>query len=119
MSQTLPRRKKTHLKEVQLDLRYLKMKEKDIDKEPEVDEQILANVYEVFKEIELGYCSNDQKEIMQTNAGHLKNTLCFVQKHWKVLFRSEYPHIPTEEFKCSRLLNALAAADLNRKKKNE
>ena len=105
------------MKEVQLDLRYLKMKEEDIDKEPEVDEHILANVYGLFEEIEVGYCSNDQKKKLLTNAENLKNTLCFVQKHWKVLLRTDYPHIPTDDFKSSKLLNLLT--DLNRKKKNE
>ena len=38
------------MKEVQLDLRYLKMKEKDIDKEPEVDEQILWEAAWTFGE---------------------------------------------------------------------
>lgn len=107
------------MKEVQLDLRYLEMKEMDIDKEREINEQVLAKVYEVFKEVELGYHSNDQKEMLLTNAEKLKNTLCFVQKHWKVLLHAAYPHIPTEDFKYSRILNALAVADLNRSKKKE
>ena len=100
-----------------MDLRYLEMKELDIDKEREINEQVLAEVYEVFKEVELGYHSNDQKEMLITNAEKLKNTLCFVQKYWKVLLHAEYPHIPTEGFKYSRLLNTLAVADLNRSKK--
>ena len=70
------------MKDVQLNLRYLKMKEKDVDKEPEVDEQILANLHRLFEEIEVGCCSNDQKKKLTTNAGHLKNALCFVQIHW-------------------------------------
>ena len=105
------------MKEVQSDLRYLTMKEEDIDKEPEVDEQVLASLYGLFKEIEVRYCSNDQKEKLSTNAGHIKNALCFVQKHWKVLLCAEYPHIPTDDYKSSKLLNALT--DLNRTKKKK
>ena len=105
------------MKEVQLELRYLELTEKDVDKEPEVDEQILAKLYGLFMEMEVGYYNNDQEEKLIKNAGHLKNTLCFVQKYWKVLIRAEYPHIPTGDYKSSMLLNAITDLERTKKKK--
>ena len=105
------------MKDVQLKLYYLKIDEEDMDVEPEVDEQIRANLYKLLEEIDVGYCSNDQKKQLVTNTLHIKNALCFVQKHWKVLLHAEYPHIPTDEYKSSELLNILT--DLNRTKKKK
>ena len=58
---------------------------KDANKEPQIDEKILDRVCEVFEEIELGCCSNDQKEQLIKNAGHLMKSLCFIRKYWRVL----------------------------------
>ena len=74
----------------------------------------------MFEEIELGYSSNDQKVKLEGNAVLLMKSLCYVQKYWKVLFRADYPHIPTgtEGFASSKLLTALIDG-LTRNKKNE
>ena len=82
--------------------------------------QILDKIYEVCGEIELGYWSNDQKVKLEGNDQLLMRSLCYVQKHWKVLFRADYPHIPTgaEGFELSKLLSTLVDG-LTRNKKNE
>ena len=91
----------------------------DIDLVPEINEQITEKLYSLFEEIDLGYCDPDQKNKLETNAGHLNGTLCFVQKFWKVLFRAEFPRIPDgdEEFASSKLLTALCTT--TRKKQQE
>ena len=73
----------------------------------------------MFEKIELGCCSNDQKEQLIKNAGHLMKSLCFIRKYWRVLLRADYPQIPEgeEDFTSSKLLNAITG--LTRMKKNE
>ena len=107
------------MKQVHLEVNYLKIKEKDAGVEPAINDQILEQIYEFFEKIDLGYSSNDEKATLVKNAGLLMRSLCFVQKHWKVLLRAEYPHIPSgeEDFASSELLKALGG--LTRSKKNE
>ena len=40
----------------------------------------------------------------------IKNVTCFIQKHWKVLPRAEFPKIPEigEDYVQSKLLESLA-----------
>ncbi|KAL7538123.1 hypothetical protein ACHAXR_008302 [Thalassiosira sp. AJA248-18] len=63
-----------------------------------------------YEEIGLGYCDGKQKEALTKNATNIVNTLCFVEKHWKVLFLADRPHIPDGEdsFPSSKLLSCLA-----------
>ena len=107
------------MNQVQLELTCCKRIMKDANKEPQIDEKILDRVHEVFEEIELGCWSNDQKEQLIKNAGHLMKSLCFIRKHWRVLLRADYPQIPEgeEDFTSSKLLNAITG--LTRMKKNE
>ena len=107
------------MKQVHLEMNYLKIKEKVAGVEPEINDQILEQIYEFFEKIDLGYSSNDEEATLVKNAGLLMKSLCFVQKHWKVLLRAEYPHIPSgeEDFASSELLIALGG--LTRSKKNE
>ena len=111
---------KVMMKQIQLKMDFLKPKEVNIDVEKYINEQILDKIYEVYEEIRLGYSSNDQKMKLEGNAQLLMRSLCYVQRHWKVLFRAEYPHIPTgvEGFESSKLLSALVDG-LTRNKKNE
>ena len=105
------------MKRAQMELNYCRREVKDVNKEPEINEQTLDKVYEFFEEIELGYWSNDQKHNLTKNGDHLMKVLCFIQKYWKVLLRADYPHIPAGDFESSKLLKAIIG--LNRKKKNE
>jgi hypothetical protein len=111
---------KVLMKQIQLKMHFLKPKEVNIDTEKYINDQILDKIYEVFEEIELGYSSNDQKVKLEGNAVLLMRSLCFVQKYWKVLFRADYPHIPTgaEDFASSKLFTALIDG-LTRNNKNE
>ena len=69
------------MKQVQLELTYVKREEEDAGEEPQINHQTLDKVYELFEEIELGYWSNDQKKQLIKNAEHLMKSLCFVQKY--------------------------------------
>jgi len=82
--------------------------EGDIEIEPDIQDQIKQKLYSLFEEIDLGYCDPAQESKLSTNAGHLQSTLCFIQKHWKVLLRADFPFIPdTEEYHQSKLLLSL------------
>ena len=59
--------------------------EADVDVEPEIQDKMKLNLYSLFEEIYLGYCDSGQEATLKTNTGHLQSTLCFIQKHWKVL----------------------------------
>ena len=106
------------MNKVHLELKYLSRVENEVGKEPEINEQVLDKLYELFEEIALGYWSNDQKIQLTKNAVHLMKSLCFIQKHWKVLLRADYPHIPDgeDDFASAKLLNAITG--LTPKKKN-
>ena len=98
--------------------KFLKQLVIDLDVDPSLDVQICDKLYSIFEEIDLGYADNKQKKALETNAQHLKNSLCFIQKFWKVLVRAEFPIIPdsNEDFSESKLLNALT--ETTRKKKS-
>lgn len=92
--------------------------ETDIDGVPEISEQIMTKLYSLFEDIDLGYCDDGQKQTLKKNAGHLKNTLCFIQKFWKVLLRADFPRVPdTDDFATSKLITALTTT--TRKKARE
>ena len=107
------------MKQIRLKMDFLKPKEGMMHAKKYINEQILDKTYEVFEEIELGYSSNDQKVKLKVNAELLMQSLCYVERHWKVLFRADYPHIPTgsEGFESSKLLTSLVDG-LTRNKKN-
>ena len=42
-----------------MELKYLSRVENEVGKEPEINEQVLDKLYELFEEIALGYWSND------------------------------------------------------------
>ena len=99
-------------------MRFLNV-EIHIDLEQEIDEQITEKLYSIFEEIDLGYHDPGQEKKLRANAGHLKNTLCFVQKFWKALFRVDFPRIPDGEvdYAESKLLTSLCTT--TRKKQKE
>ena len=92
-----------------LKLKYLQY-EWNVDKPQEIDEQCKEKVYDIYESIGLGHDIPRQKKQLETNAMHVKNAMCFIQKHWKVLFRTEYTKIPDsgEEFIQSKVLIGLA-----------
>jgi hypothetical protein len=84
--------------------------EKDIDKEENIDGQILHKLYEHLEEIGLGYRDINQRKRLEANMQIIKNTLCFVQKYWKVLLRAEFPDLPKgkdDNFTLSKFISAL------------
>ena len=72
---------------------YLQYDE-NIDGEAQIDEQIKRQIYILLEEMGLGYRDDKQKRKLATNTQKIKNTLCFVQKYWKVLLSAEFPHLP-------------------------
>jgi len=94
---------------VTLELNYLQG-EKDLDDEPSIDVQIMEELHTLFEENNIGYRGDAQKRALKSNMEHMKNALCFIIKFWKVLFRADYPHIPSggEDYGSSQLLMALA-----------
>ena len=84
-------------------LRY----ETDLDEEACIDTQILHYLYDYLEEIKLGYRDEKQKNKLVTNIQKIKNTLCFVQKYWKVLLRAEFPTLPDNQFSSSKFISAL------------
>jgi hypothetical protein len=81
---------------VVLNMKYLEYIT-DVDKRQEINEQIKEKVYSFYEEIGLGYCDAKQEEALSKNATQIVNTLCYVEKHWKVLFRADRPRIPDGE----------------------
>ena len=74
--------------------------------EPYLNVFIGTELRQCYEEIELGYTDGKQKKTLETNAKHICDFLCFVQKYWKVLVRAEFQRIPIgpENFKDSPLL---------------
>ena len=99
-----------------LKLKYLQY-EWNVDKPQEIDEQCKEKVYEIYEAIGLGHDIPRQKKQLETNAMHVKNAMCFIQKHWKVLVRAEYPNIPDsgEDFIQSKVLITLAETSCKKK----
>ena len=95
--------------------------ERDLDVIPEINAQILDYVaHKFFEDVDIGYIDNHQKAVLETNTRHIMKSLCFVQRHWKVLLRQEFPIIPNnadESASYSKLLKEVAKAV--RTKKNE
>ena len=92
-----------------LNLQYLQY-EWNVDKQQEIDEQCKEKVFDLYEAIGLGCDILRQKKQLDSNVMHVKNAMCFIQKHWKVLLRAEYPNIPDngEEYVQSKVLEALA-----------
>ena len=63
-----------------LNLKYLQNVQ-DADKAQEIDEQSREKVYDLYKEIGLGYDIPRQSQQLEMNAMHVKNAMCFIQKH--------------------------------------
>jgi hypothetical protein len=79
----------------------------NVDGEPEIHHQVMQKLYSLFEEIDLGFFDDKQKESLSAIAEYLKNTLCFIQKFWKVLLRADFPRLPSNEFDSSKLLTLL------------
>ena len=79
----------------------------DIDKKAHIDEQILHYLYDYIQGIGLGYRDQKQRSQLSANVQKIKNTLCCVQKYWKVLLRAEFPSIPDNEFSSSKFITSL------------
>lgn len=85
--------------------------ETEIDREEEdISYQILHRLYDHLKEIGLGYRDQKQHVKLKSNMQKIKNTLCFVQKYWKVLLRAEFPVLKqgvNDDFSTSKFLEKL------------
>ena len=95
---------------VATDMRYLKSTV-DLNMEADIQKQLISSLYTTLREHGLGYCDGNQEGQLRVNAARIRDTLCFVQKHWRVLLRADFPKIPddTEEgFHESILLTKLS-----------
>ena len=68
----------------------------DLEKETDIQKQLTATLYALWKEHGLGYCNGNQEGQLRTNSAKIRDTLCFIQKHWGVLLRADFPTIPQE-----------------------
>ena len=101
-------------------LSYLQLGMIDVDAVQEVDKQIKEATYQVLEEIEFGFADPKQEDKLRSNSGTISNALCFIQRHWKVLMRAEFPRIPDsshDTFSQSKMLQAIAG--VIRSKPNE
>ena len=76
----------------------------------DLQQQLTASLYSVWQVQDLGYCDGHQKAQLKLNTKKLVDTLCFVQKHWRVLLRAPFPEIPKDtddDYQSSVLLNKL------------
>ncbi len=92
-----------------LGVSYLQYEE-DMDKTLQIDEQIKHHLYKQLEEMGLGYRDQGQQSRLKANTEKIKNTLCFVQKYWKVLLRAEFPHLPKGgdyDFTQSKFISAI------------
>jgi len=86
------------LKKVAMDMKYLE-KVIDPDVDEKIDGQIITFLYSFFAEKNMGYVSPQQKKQLRTNSMKLKNVMCFIEKHWKLLMLAEFPVIvPAKSF---------------------
>ena len=93
-----------------VEMRYL-TSTVDLEKETDIQKQLTATLYSTWKEYGLGYCNGNQEAQLRTNTAKIRDTLCFVQKHWGVLLRADFPTIPQETdegFHACILLNKLS-----------
>ena len=83
-----------------------------------MDQQILEMIYHFYENVKLGWRDGNQKAKLLANAQKIKNALSFIRKHWSVLFRAEFPHIPAsfDEFVPSKLLTKLAETTCSSKR---
>lgn len=104
---------------VVLNQAYLKFEHKSREgkqsKDPQIDEQILEDLYTYYEEIELGWRDERQEKLLRKNAQTIKNALCFCQKHWDVLLRAKFLKIPStvDGFESSKLLQLVANTTRN------
>ena len=98
-------------KNVTLDMSFLSFM-RDLDVQVEIDDQVHGYVHTVFEEIDLGYTNGKQKRVLEINAQHIKNVLCFVQRFWKKMV--DFPVIPDSEVGAnkSKLLKYLAETNV-------
>ena len=105
-------------KQTAVNIRCLTVKEKDADSEDEMDlsDQLVFGLHALLQnEFELGHRDEKQKEQLSGNVEKLKNELCFVQRHWKVLSHADFPHLPQDfddKVVTSKII--LATAGMNR-----
>ena len=94
------------MKQIAPDLDYLIRKVVE-NKPIDLAEQVIIGLYEMYQNKKLGYADKHQEKQLENNSLVLKNVLCFVEKHWKVLLRTEaFPDIPIcdDAFHDSKLL---------------
>ena len=101
------------LKQVAVDLDYLETTVAEDGADPRLDEQILAKLYDVYRDNELGYADDKQKKQLKSNTQTIKNAMCVIEKSWKALLRTEFPNIPQtqEKFDTSVVLTALSETE--------
>jgi len=94
-----------------LDMKYLEF-DTDLDKERDIADEVADAICAVFSDINLGYVTSDQLALLKRNHNTIKNSLCFIRKHWYTLIRASFPHIPVEEeIQCSKSKLLIALAD--------
>ena len=77
-----------------IDLEYLEA-DVDVDNPNDtLDKQIMLGLYDLYRDKELGYADGSQKKQLMDNTYTIKNSLCYINKYWKALFRAEFPCIP-------------------------
>lgn len=81
--------------------------EEDMDQTLQIDEQIKHVLYVQLEQMGLGYRDQKQHSKLKANTEKIKNTLCFVQKYWKVLLRADFPHLPQGDFAHSKFISSL------------
>ncbi len=72
--------------------------QKDLTTLSTLDNQIGDGLVNYFEGIGLGWCNGDQESQLEKNKLHLKNSLCFVFRHWRKLFNAEHPLVPAGEY---------------------
>ena len=91
------------------DMRYLSS-DVNLEKETDLQQQLMATLYLVWKKQGLGFCNGDQEAQLRLNTKKIVDTMCFIQKHWRVLLRADFPDIPetaNDGYHSSVLLNKL------------
>ena len=99
------------------DMQFLEYVINADDGVPDINLQIQERIYSTFVEIDLGYLDGRQQDALKGNAELLQNTLCFIQKYWKVLLRADFPHIPDSNgYQSSKLLAGLSTTIRQKKR---
>ena len=82
----------------------------NMDDDPNLQQQLNHGLTVLMHDdLGLGYCDDKQEKQLKTNRVHMNGSLCFIQRHWKTLFRLEFPNLPHGTD--SSLLRAVASTN--------